>query len=100
QRRLNFKIGSVVHAWWDGWSFDDIGTLTNASHGDLVRTLRLMLQLVRQLRRVYADDPTLCAQLERVFERVNREEIDAQRQIELGDPQSFAPEQRERERSS
>jgi superfamily II RNA helicase len=84
-RRLDFKIGGVVKAWWEGWSFDEIGTLTNASHGDLVRTLRLILQLVRQLKKVFAADAPLADQFGRIFEQINREEIDAQRQLELGD---------------
>jgi superfamily II RNA helicase len=84
-RRLDFKIGSVVQAWWDGWSFDEIGTLTNASHGDLVRTLRLILQLVRQMKKVFAADAGLSEQFGRIFDRINREEIDAQRQLEMGD---------------
>jgi superfamily II RNA helicase len=84
-RRLDFKIGAVMLAWWEGASFEEIGQLTNASHGDLVRTLRLVLQLVRQMKKVFADEKALVEQFERIFERINREEIDAQRQLELGD---------------
>src|SRR5688572_3019744 len=83
-RRLDFKIGSVVYAWLDGASFDDISHLTNISSGDLVRTLRLTLQLLKQMRKVYATDAALCEQLERIHERINRDEIDAKRQLELG----------------
>jgi len=85
-RRLDFKVGSVIHAWWEGATFDEIALLTNASHGDLVRTLRLVLQLLKQMRKVFAHDAGLRAQLERIHERINREEIDAQRQLELGAP--------------
>jgi len=84
-RRLDFKIGAVMLAWWEGATFEEIGQLTNASHGDLVRTLRLVLQLVRQMKKVFAGEKALVEQFERIFERVNREEIDAQRQLELGD---------------
>ena len=45
-----------------------------------------MLQLPKQMRKVYAKDAALVAQLERIHERINREEIDAQRQLELGSP--------------
>jgi len=83
-RRLDFKIGGVIHAWWEGASFDELALLTNASHGDLVRTLRLILQLTKQMRSVYARDAELVLQLERIHERINREEIDAKRQLELG----------------
>jgi superfamily II RNA helicase len=85
-RRLDFKIGSVVHAWWDGATFDEIALLTNIAQGDLVRTLRLTLQLLKQMRKVYAADAALCEQLDRIHERINRDEIDAKRQLELGAP--------------
>ncbi len=86
-RHLDFKIGGVMYAWCEGASFEEIAQLTNASHGDLVRTFRLVLQLLKQMRKVYAHDSTLCAQLARIQERVNRDEIDAQRQLEMGDPE-------------
>ncbi|MBL8840149.1 MAG: DEAD/DEAH box helicase [Planctomycetes bacterium] len=85
-RSLDFNIGAVMAAWWDGATFDEIGQLTNASQGDLVRTMRLVMQLLKQMRKVYAQDSALVAQLERVHESINREEIDAKRQLELGDP--------------
>jgi superfamily II RNA helicase len=90
-RRLDFKIGAVMLAWWEGATFEEIGQLTNASHGDLVRTLRLVLQLVRQMKKVFAGEKALVEQFERIFERVNREEIDAQRQLELGDEAAAKP---------
>jgi superfamily II RNA helicase len=83
-RRLEFKIGSVIDAWWQGASFDEISHLTNISSGDLVRTLRLTLQLLKQMRKVFAKDAALVTQLERIHERLNRDEIDAQRQLERG----------------
>ncbi len=85
-RSLDFQIGAVMSAWWDGATFEDIGQLTNASQGDLVRTMRLVMQLLKQMRKVYAHDSALGEQLERVHAAINREEIDAKRQLELGDP--------------
>lgn len=85
-RELDFAIAGVISAWWRGATFDDVSELTNASHGDLVRTLRLVLQLLKQMRKVYSHDKALVAQLERVHDGLSRDEIDAQRQLELGDP--------------
>jgi superfamily II RNA helicase len=85
-RELDFAVAGVVSAWWRGASFDQLGELTNASHGDLVRMLRLVLQLLKQMRKVYADDAALVATFERVHDGLNRAEIDARRQLELSDP--------------
>jgi superfamily II RNA helicase len=86
-RRLNFKIGSVVHAWWEGWSFEDISGITNASHGDLVRTFRQVVQLLRQMRKVYGASGPTAEHFDPVIEHINRDEVDARRQIELGEPE-------------
>jgi len=84
-RELDFAIAGVVSAWWRGASFDQLSELTNASHGDLVRTLRLVLQLLKQMRKVCAGDDAMAAMFERVHAGLNRAEIDAKRQLELGD---------------
>ncbi|MSR45804.1 MAG: DEAD/DEAH box helicase [Planctomycetes bacterium] len=87
-RSLDFAIAGVISAWWRGASFDDVSELTNASHGDLVRTLRLVIQLLKQMRKVYGHDRALAEQFERVHVGLSRDEIDAQRQLELGDPKN------------
>jgi superfamily II RNA helicase len=89
-RRLNFKIGAVVHAWWEGADFEEISRITNASHGDLVRTFRQVVQLLRQMRKVFAQDRTAAETYEEILSRINRGAVDARRQLELGDPGSPA----------
>jgi superfamily II RNA helicase len=90
-RALDFRIAGVMAAWWRGATFEELGEITSASQGDLVRLLRLVLQLVKQLRKVYSHDKALASAFERLHEGINREEIDAQRQLELGAPDSTPP---------
>ena len=80
----DFGLTSVVLAWAKGAGFDDLGRLTSASQGDLVRTFRMALQLMRQLRRVLERDDPLRAKLLDASALMDRDVVDARRQLELG----------------
>jgi len=80
--RLNFKCGAVMHAWCRGLSFTDIEEYTNCSRGDLVRTFRLTVQLLRQIRKAMPSNPALHRKLGTCIEIINRDEVDALRQLQ------------------
>jgi superfamily II RNA helicase len=79
-----FDLNAVALAWAKGASFEDLRRLTSVSEGDLVRTFRMALQLMRQLRRVLAHDDPLRAKLLDAAALVDRDVVDARRQLELG----------------
>ena len=83
-RLPNFKIGAVVHAWCRGAGFDDLRDLTTTPNGDLVRVMRLTVQVLRQLRSALPPRSPLALQLDRARELLNRDEVDAARQLSLG----------------
>lgn len=80
----DFAINSVVLAWAKGSTFDDLKKYTNVSEGDLVRALRMALQLMRQLGRVLDKDDPLRAKLAEAAALLDRDVVDARRQLELG----------------
>ncbi|MGH7161931.1 MAG: DEAD/DEAH box helicase, partial [Planctomycetota bacterium] len=80
----DFALNEVALAWAKGASFEELQRLTSASEGDLVRTFRMALQLMRQLRRVLKGDDPLRAALHDAAARMDRDEVDARRQLELG----------------
>ncbi|MBU0755680.1 MAG: DEAD/DEAH box helicase, partial [Planctomycetes bacterium] len=79
--RPDFKIGSVVAAWCEGASMADLGQHTNAAPGDLVRTFRLTIQLLRQIRKAMPVNPPLAEKLKQCIVLLNRDEVDALRQL-------------------
>jgi superfamily II RNA helicase len=83
-RLPNFKIGVAVQAWCEGASFEDMRDVCTAPNGDLVRVMRLSVQLLRQLRSAVPRDGTLSGLLERARDLLNRDEVDAARQLSLG----------------
>jgi superfamily II RNA helicase len=81
----DFALSSVMERWLDGHSLAGLDDVTSVGHGDVVRTLRLMLQFARQLRKALPKgEREIADKLSRVMDRVNRDEVDARRQLELG----------------
>jgi superfamily II RNA helicase len=83
-KRPDFSLNAVAVAWAKGARFENLPRLTSASEGDLVRNFRMALQLMRQLRRVLAADDPLRAKLAEAAGLLDRDVVDARRQLELG----------------
>ncbi len=95
RREARFKIPSplkqpdwgltpAVIAWSEGASFEDLQELTEAPAGDICRTLRMAVQLLRQVRRAIDSSWDLGHALDEAAAALNRSEVDARRQLELG----------------
>lgn len=80
----DFGLTPVVVAWMRGASMDDLEASFDGSLGDLCRTLRMSLQLMRQVKRAIDPDWDLFEKLTEASERLNRDEVDARQQLQLG----------------
>jgi superfamily II RNA helicase len=71
-------------AWCEGASMEDLESLTDAAPGDVCRVFRMAIQLLRQVK--HAIDPAwdLHARVQDAMNVLNRDEVDARRQLELG----------------
>ena len=63
---------------------DRIKRDTGVSEGDLIRQFRMAIQLMRQIRTRVRDDGDLAARFAAAIELMDRDEVDARRQLELG----------------
>ena len=80
----DFGLNAVALRWAKGARFDDLLKLTSVSEGDLVRTFRMALQLMRQLGRVLDARDPLREKLQHASALMDRDVVDAKRQLELG----------------
>ena len=80
----DYGIVPAVLRWSRGATIDDIERLTGSDGGDFVRTLRMAIQMLRQLRKALSGDYPLIARLDEAIVSINRDEVDAKRQFELG----------------
>ncbi|MEQ1894180.1 MAG: DEAD/DEAH box helicase [Planctomycetota bacterium] len=80
----SWGLTRTLEAWYEGASFEEIEELTPATPGEICRTFRMAIQLLRAVRRTQGPAEDLRAEIDEVFRRINREEIDARRQLSLG----------------
>jgi len=82
-RKLDFRLGVAVNAWSHGADFADLVTYTPAAEGDIIRTLRMTIQVLRQLRKA-SDDESLGRKFRDAERAINRGAVDAERQLRAG----------------
>lgn len=84
-KRLDWALTPAVIAWYGGGSLDEVEEVVDTPLGDVCRVFRMAIQLLRNLKRAI-DDPgwDLSDRLEEALVTMNRDEIDARRQLELG----------------
>ncbi|HEX6883350.1 MAG TPA: DEAD/DEAH box helicase [Planctomycetota bacterium] len=83
----SWGLTRALDAWYDGQGFEAVEELSPATPGEICRTFRMALQLMRSVRRTLEgerDPSALAARLDEAFGRVNRDEVDARRQLALG----------------
>ncbi|MCU0723140.1 MAG: DEAD/DEAH box helicase [Planctomycetes bacterium] len=79
-----FGIAAAAHAWALGADFRELEKWISASDGDVVRSLRMANQLLRQAERAFHDDDHLVPLLRDARRRIDRDEVDAERQLRQG----------------
>lgn len=80
----DWGIAAAVDCWSRGGTVDDLERLAHTDAGDVVRTLRMAIQMMRQVRMQVPKGEQLAARLEEAVVSVNRDAVDAKRQFELG----------------
>ena len=87
-KSLEFKLAGAVNAWAKGCAWGELEAHTGASDGDMVRFFRLALQLLKNTLYALPKDDPLRARLRGAAERLNRDVVDAERQLRLGTPEA------------
>lgn len=81
-REMDFSLAAPVFAWANGCSLKDLASF-GVPEGDLVRVLRMTIQLLRTLRdRI--PDTFLADRFHEALVMINRDVVDAQAQLEVG----------------
>ena len=80
----DFGVAGPVQLWAEGVAFDRVLARTSLAPGDLVRLLRMTIQMLRQVEHsLTAEDPTR-ETLRAARDLIDRDVVDARRQLELG----------------
>jgi len=81
---LDWGLTPTVLAWFEGAELGELAWRSGVGAGDLCRAFRMALQLIRQIHRALDPSWDLHYRLGRAAEGLDRDEIDARRQLELG----------------
>ncbi|NLD99188.1 MAG: DEAD/DEAH box helicase [Fibrobacter sp.] len=81
-REMDFTLAAPVMAWANGCSLAELSSF-GVPEGDLVRVLRMTIQLLRTLRDK-VPDTYLADRFHEALVLVNRDVVDAQAQLEVG----------------
>ncbi|MHC4816404.1 MAG: DEAD/DEAH box helicase, partial [Planctomycetota bacterium] len=79
-----FSIAPAVDAWSHGAEMSEVENLAGQDGGDVVRTMRMAVQMMRQLRTAVGRGYPLADRLQEAEVCINRDVVDAKRQFELG----------------
>ena len=80
----DWGIAPAIDCWSRGGDIEDLERLSHGDAGDVVRTLRMAIQMMRQVASQVGKGEPLAARLEEAVVSVNRDVVDAKRQFELG----------------
>lgn len=79
-----FGLTPAMLAWARGSDFETVERMVPVQGGDLVRTMRMTLQILRQFSEAMRGDEHLGAKLRAAVDMIDRGEVDAERQMRLG----------------
>ena len=81
---LELQLCTAMLAWSRGCAFDTLERYARADAGDFVRTFRLVIDQLRQIRRAMSGHTALVDKLNRCIGKINRDVVDAERQLRIG----------------
>ncbi len=81
---LELRLCTAMLAWSRGCAFDQLERYARVDPGDFVRTFRLVIDQLRQIRRAMSEHPALVEKLNRCIGKINRDVVDAERQLRIG----------------
>jgi superfamily II RNA helicase len=85
-KELDWKMSGPALIWARGCEWEDLAEHTTVSDGDLVRCLRMAIQVMRHVRHAlhHMNAGELDERLGKAIHSINRDVVDAKRQLELG----------------
>ena len=81
---LELRLCTAMLAWSQGCAFDQLEKYADLDAGDFVRTFRLVIDQLRQIRRAMHGHTVLVEKLNRCIGKINRDVVDAERQLRIG----------------
>ncbi len=82
-KQPHFHMSLAVEAWIHGADFDKLIRLADVDEGEMVRYLRMVIQLLRELIHAPGTSETLKARAQKARGLINRDVVDAEKQLRI-----------------
>ncbi len=76
-----FHLAAGMERWLGGTDFDKLVEITEAAEGELIRYLRMTVQLCRALEQARAASPALKQKAGHLLRLINRDQVDAEAEL-------------------
>ncbi len=76
-----FHLAPVIIHWEQGKPLEELTAESGFDPGTLVRYFRMVVQVCRQMMSITGIDPRLADKLRRCIRRINRDEVDAEKEL-------------------
>ncbi|MDG1050401.1 MAG: DEAD/DEAH box helicase [Planctomycetota bacterium] len=83
-KRPDWGLTPATLGWFGGLSMDELEEQLEVNPGDVCRVFRMAIQLMRNVRRSVDRDWDIVDRLDEAIEAMNRDEVDARKQLALG----------------
>ncbi|MFH2145128.1 MAG: DEAD/DEAH box helicase [Candidatus Omnitrophota bacterium] len=80
----NFFLAPIIEKWSRGEKFSQLCSFTNIDEGEIVRYFRMVIQILRQLLFIPAVNKDFKVTIKDALYMINRDEIDAEKQLREG----------------
>jgi superfamily II RNA helicase len=80
-KKFYFHLSEAAKAWFEGASFNKLAKLCTVDEGEIVRYFRMSIQVLREIYTSKAIDEQFRAKILNCLHRVNRDVVDAEKQL-------------------
>ena len=80
-KSAHFHLSAAMEAWIQGVPFHDLVKKTDVDEGILIRYFRMVIQLLRQLKQAPKVTPRLRQAAQSAIQKINRDLVDAEKQL-------------------
>ncbi len=79
-----FHLSPAIEAWLRGTSFDKAAQFTDTDEGEIVRYFRMSIQILREIAESHAASSILKSKIRETIRVMNRDIVDAEKQLREG----------------
>ncbi|MGM0607784.1 MAG: DEAD/DEAH box helicase [Candidatus Muiribacteriota bacterium] len=84
-KTIYLDVIKLAWSWSRGADFKYLLTLTHLSEGDIIRLFRQVIDLLQQIKRVFAEDEQLVDKIKKALEKINRDIVNVSEYISEAD---------------